>query len=195
MRVYFDIDSNTLVNDPTYRSPTPSLAFKRGDYAEIQLTFVSNSTALSAVSGMDVRFGVKAEGNYEGTFVTSASATSFTGNTYILKPNFNTVPLNTLLLNDGVSGNDIPSVNLMGEFTYSSDGSTWQSSNTFGVVVYNDVIKLDEGTPLEYANASINPITVVTADSVQTITNALKITIDGVAFWIPLLTTVTESES
>jgi hypothetical protein len=154
MRLYIDTDSNRLITEPKFKSFVNTLEFKRGDSSELQLVFVTGNTSLSATNNKEIIFSVKENGKYDGTAVVYTDTYSISGGEYILKPSFNTVTLNALLSSgDGNPNNDIAVANLMGEITWSSDsGSTWKSTNTFNVIVNNDVIKGIEGTPLENPN-------------------------------------------
>jgi len=152
MNLFLNVDSQTLVHAVNDQLPITGIVFKRGDAAQLNLQFFSNGSALSALSSTHIIFGCKRVGDYDGSYVVSASASGVNGNPYyLIVPSFNTVPLNALLGSDGLSGNDVATVTLMGEIAWSYDsGATYQtSSNQFSVIVNNDIIKGGEGTPLE----------------------------------------------
>jgi hypothetical protein len=157
MKLYLSKDTNQFVNDPLFPAPITSVSFKRGDAAKVELIFVSSNTPLSATNDKLITFGIKESGKYDGTFVTSASAYTTSGNSYILNPSFNTLNLNSLLSSgDSNALNDVPSIDTMLEVTWSEDsGSSWFSTNTITATIFNDVIKGNEGTPLENPSPSL----------------------------------------
>lgn len=154
MQLIINKDSNTFVNSVLFNSPVSNIAFKRGDAAKVELIFASENTALSATNDKTIILGLKESGKYDGTFVVSTSSYTTDNTRYVMNPNFNTVALNDLLNSgDGNDGNDVGSVDLMLEITWSEDGgSTWYSSNTITATINNDVIKGLEGTPLQEAD-------------------------------------------
>ena len=141
MTLYLDTTTNQFITDPLFKSPLPELSFKRGDSAKINLQFISGTTALSAVSGKSIKFGIKPAGDYDGAYLVYADTYVTNGVNYVMEPSFNTTTLNALL-----SG-DVPSVAGMLEVTTSDDGVTETSSNTQGVTILNDVNKLGEAPP------------------------------------------------
>ncbi|MDE1171399.1 MAG: hypothetical protein PW734_09365 [Verrucomicrobium sp.] len=106
-------------------------------------------TPVTLPSGTTFKFGLKQQGQYDGDFVVfcdvwatpAAPATA-----YALQPSFNTSPLNALL---NPAGGDLAQVTLMGEIAWITPGGYETSTRTFSVVIYNDVIKDDEGLPTE----------------------------------------------
>jgi len=150
MKLYIDKESNQFITEPTFKTPVNTVSFKRGDAAKVEIVFVESNTALSATNGRNIIFGIKQNGKYDGALVVSTSAYTVSGNSYILRPSFNTESLNSLLSSgDGNDSNDVAALNAMLEITWSDDGTDWFSSNTITAVINNDVIKGTEGTPLE----------------------------------------------
>jgi hypothetical protein len=148
VKLYIDKDSNRFISNPTFKSSIDSVSFKRGDSATVELIFVSNNTSLSAVSGLDVTLGIKESGRWDGPYIVIANEYTINGDSYVLKPNFNTDELNALLNHgDSDDTNDIPSVTLMMEVTWSENGNDFYSTNTISAIVENDVNKLTEATP------------------------------------------------
>ena len=150
MRLYIDTASGNLINEPSYKLPVGTLTFKRGDHTTINLSFVSGTSLTAATTARQIIFGLKESGKYDGSFIVSTSAfTVYNTNQYVFNPSLNTTSLNALLCAlDGDDTNDVSSVTLMGEFTWSDDsGSTWYTTNTFDAVIDNDVIKNVEGSP------------------------------------------------
>lgn len=140
MQLFIDLGTNQLITDPLFKSPLPELSFKRGDSATVNLQFISGNTALSAVADKDIKFAIKTAGDYDGDPLVFTDEYTTSGVNYILKPSFNTTPLNALL-----SG-DLPSVSGMLEIEVIQDGEI-ASSNTQSVTIFNDVIKNGELTP------------------------------------------------
>lgn len=152
MRLYIDVATQKLVEVAGSRRPITSVAFKRGDSARIEIQFVdgTNGQELSGTSITGV-FGLKEAGKYDtGTYVVSDLAWTKEGTgastLYVFEPDFNTTALNTLLASgDGDDTNDVASVTLMGEISWTIDGAI-ASTQKFDAVVYNDIIKGGEGT-------------------------------------------------
>lgn len=182
MRLYIDTETNQFVVNPLQRAPIDSVSFKRGDAAQVNIQFTNGSTVLSAVSSRDVKFGIKASGNYDGDYLVFTDDYTMNGNDYVLTPSFNTAGLNTILGSDSLTGNDVASVNTMLEVTWSDDGSSWYSSNTITATINNDVNKGLEGTPVElpspedwlaeqfdYLEAEADPLVTLTSDEDATV--------------------------
>lgn len=149
MKLYISTDTNSFVQDPLFPAPVQSVAFKRGDSATVELIFVSNNTSLSAISGRDITFGIKESGKYDGPYIVAAEDYTISGDSYILNPNFNTVALNTLLNHgDSDDTNDVASVTLMLEVTWSDNATDFYSTNTIQAIVSNDVNKGGETSPI-----------------------------------------------
>lgn len=149
MKLYISTDTNTFIQEPLFPAPLQSVSFKRGDSATVELIFVSNSTSLSAISGKQITFGIKETGKYDGSYVVLAEDYTVNEYSYILKPSFNTVALNSLLNSgDGNDSNDIGSFSGMLEVTWSDNGIDWYSTNTISAIVNNDVNKGGEASPL-----------------------------------------------
>ncbi len=151
MRLFIDTDSNSFITDAGFKAPVSGVSFKRGDASQVQLSFVSGNSSLSATNDKQIIFGIKEAGKYDGTFLVSTDDFTTSGTSYILNPSFNTEELNDLLNSgDADDSNDVGSVSTMLEITWSNDdGETWYSTNTITATIENDVIKGNEGTPLE----------------------------------------------
>lgn len=156
MRFYISTDTQSFITEPAFRAPVNSVSFKRGDTAQVNIQFVSGSTALSAVSGKLLKFGLKEEGDYDGDYVVYQTAYTTSGNDFVMVPSFNTDALNLLLGHDPLSGNilpDVAAVDTMLEVSWSDDsGTSWYSTNTITATINNDVNKGNEGTPLATAD-------------------------------------------
>ena len=143
-------DDGKLVNDPNFLLPVTALDFKRGDKTTIKLKFLNGTTPLAADPDRIIEFGCKPTGVYDTNFTVYADTYVIDANDfYVFNPNFNTVALDDLLNNDADDTNDIASVTLISEFTWSDDlGVSWNSTQTYNAIVANDVIRNNEDTPL-----------------------------------------------
>lgn len=151
MLLYIDKDSNQFVSDPLHKVPVDSVGFKRGDAANIELRFIQGGSGVPLASGASIAFGIKPSGAYDGDFLVFADEyTSIGDSAYLIAPSFNTAALDDELNKDGNDANDVASLSAMLEISWSEDaGTTWQSTDTIVAAIANDVIRLDEGTPLE----------------------------------------------
>lgn len=149
MKLYVDLDTSQFVADPLFKVPVESVSFKRGDAANVELSFVKGNTLTGLESGATVAFGIKNSGDYDGDFLAYAATDEFTSvsHSYSIGPSFNTAALNEALGMDGTQGNDIASLNAMLEVTWSEASGVWASSRTITATILNDVIKGGEGTP------------------------------------------------
>jgi len=175
MRFYYDFDLGRLVQAPGYPGALNKVDFKRGDAAEIRLGFYRGGRQVSIGSGALLRFALKPSGKYDVDPVVSGDVWSFVDDSnpeYFCNPSFNTVALNALFNHaDGDYGNDVTSVDLMFEITWSlDDGASWSSTDTVIARVYNDVIKGDEGVPLE------GPLAYPTSVEVHQLTDNITVT-------------------
>lgn len=153
MRFYYDLDLGQLVQTPGYPNLVNRVDFKRGDSTEIRLGFYQGSRQVSIGSGATLKFALKPSGKYDVDPVVFSDDWSYVDEStpdYFCNPSFNTVALNELFNHaDGDYDNDIASVDLMFEITWSLDNeATWTSTDTITARVFNDVIKGVEGVPL-----------------------------------------------
>ena len=156
MKIYIDSDTNTLIGDPNFKVPLQGVTFKRGDSATVEIIFVTGFVPLSAVGGIDLIFGAKLPGVYDGDFIVYEDDYTTSGNSYVMKPSFNTVEIDGLLGSGNLSAADVASLTLSLEITWSLNGTDWASSNIIPLVINNDIIKGIEGTPLSLSG---NPTT------------------------------------
>lgn len=148
MNVYIN-ESKRIIDHPKFNNPMESLDFKRGDVDKLRVYFVENFSIVTPVSGRDLIFACKKSGDYDNTsFLIHAASATIVGDYYLLKPGFNTLEINSLLGVDNLSTNNVASVSLMGEFTWSDISNEWNSSNQIPVNIINDVIRNTEETPL-----------------------------------------------
>lgn len=145
MDLYINSANKTIISDPQFRTPISSISFKRGDSADILISFYDNSGSIETVSyNRGIQFGIKEANVFNGDYVvyTDDITPLSASNQYSVSPSFNTTELNAQL-----SSNEA-SVTLMLEITWTDDGGTsWSSTNTIPCIVYNDVIKDGEELP------------------------------------------------
>lgn len=149
MKIYINT-SNQLISDPKFNSPISDLTFKRGDVEPLHVYFVDSGSYVTPLTARNIQFGLKPQGAYDSTqFIVFAETPTIVGDYYLLNPSFATTQLDALLMVDGLSTNDLASVTLMGEFTWSDDSdTTWETSNLLDVTIANDVIRNTESSPL-----------------------------------------------
>jgi len=136
-------------------SPTPNqLDFKRGDAVTIAVYFITGGAYSQLASGSLITFIVKEKDKYDGPALVldndfTLSGTGATAK-YSAAPSFSTEPLDEALLKDDDDSNDLAFIDLIGEISWTdgADGPV-NSTETFAVRVYNDVLRGDEETPAQ----------------------------------------------
>jgi hypothetical protein len=143
MRIYLDLDSRRLLTTPT--RPLSLLEFKRRDNDSIELQFLRDAVVQQLPAGTTARVGIKPEGDYDAEFLAvttltqsgTGTATVYSGalnlNTTALATAFDSEPdtLSTMLEVEWLTGNVV------------------SSSKTLPATIHNDVIRGDEGDPVE----------------------------------------------
>lgn len=153
MRLYYNLDIGRLVKSPVDNSQVTSLAFIRGDSTSIDLSFIQNGLIVELDSSATGIFGCKPSGKYDADYIVSALSWTKSGTgvstIYTFNPSFNTDQLNSLLASgDGNSNNDVPSITILGEISWTVSGKI-TSTGGISVSVSNDVIKGNEGSPTD----------------------------------------------
>jgi hypothetical protein len=143
MRIYLDLDSRRLLTTPT--RPLSLLEFKRRDNDSIELQFLRDAVVQELPAGTTARVGIKPEGKYNSTFFAVASlAQSGTGTATVYSGVLN---LNTTAL--AAAFNSEPDkVSTMLEVEWVT-GDVVSSSKTLPTTIQNDVIRGDEGDPVD----------------------------------------------
>ena len=153
MKLYVDLETLQLIEGPGFRNPTSSLRFKRGDAAQIEVTFLAGGTTPVAIGdplNLEIQFGIKPRNRYDiGYLVRSAIWIMPTTETpiYRCSPSFNTIELNSALGVGSATGSELAEITLMGEITWREGSAEPTSTRTFLVVVENDVNRGTEGVP------------------------------------------------
>jgi hypothetical protein len=147
MRLYLDIDTREFLQSPSFPRALTILALKRRDTDLIELQFLRDRTVQELPAGTTIRLGLKPSAAYTAEFLATGTFTkSGTGisTKYLLDLNLNTVALNAAF-----SATPEPeTLASMLEVEWAS-GTTISSSLTLPVSILNDVIRGDEGTPVE----------------------------------------------
>lgn len=164
MRLYVDLDSLDLIEAPGFRSPITSLRLKRGDGTQLEVRFCRGGTVVPLSEGTELKFAAKLRGEYAGEPAIETDRFSFSGHSdpaYTAAPNLNEDVINALFEPSGLQQ---PSeVLLMAEITWRAPGRLPTTTNTFDLIVSNDVIKDDvefvgKFTALGYEQNSAEPI-------------------------------------
>jgi hypothetical protein len=143
MRIFIDIDSRKILTTAT-RAAT-RLEFKRRDNDAFEVQFLRAGTVQSLPVGTIARVGVKATEDFAGEFLaTDTLSVTGTGADTVYAGAFN---LNTTAL-EALFPEEPASITAMLEVQWVS-GSSVGSSLTLPILIFNDVIRGDEGTPAE----------------------------------------------
>ena len=155
MKLHVDLETLQLIEGPGFRNPITSLRFKRGDAAQLEVSFLDGGITPVAIGDPDylvIRFGVKPRNRYDvGYLVHSADwtmpAVDAESPIYQCSPSFNTEELDSALGVGSATGTELSEITLMGEITWSEGTGAPTSTRTFLVVVENDVNRGTEGVP------------------------------------------------
>jgi hypothetical protein len=143
MRIYLDLDSRRLLTTPT--RPLSSLEFKRRDNDSIELQFLRDAAVQELPAGTTARVGIKPDGDYDAAFLAMATLTqSGTGalTFYSGELNLHTTAMATAFDDEPVT------ISAMLEVEWVT-GDVVSSSKTLPVTIANDVIRGDEGDPVD----------------------------------------------
>jgi hypothetical protein len=143
MRIYIDIDTRRILTTAT--RPATRLEFKRRDNDAFEVQFLRAGAVQSLPVGTIARVGVKAAEDFAGEFLATDTLTvSGTGaeTVYIGAFNLNTTALEALFPEEPAS------ITAMLEVQWMS-GTSVGSSLTLPILIFNDVIRGDEGEPAD----------------------------------------------
>ena len=170
MRIYIDLDTRRILISPT--RPATRLEFKRRDNDAFEVQFLRTGGTQELPAGTSARVGLKATDDYAGEFLATDTLTqSGTGSETIYSGDFN---LNTAAL-EALFPDEPASITAMIEVEWTT-GTQVGSSLTLPVIVYNDVIRGDEGEPAELPlfYTSETPDFLATQSEAETGTNNTK---------------------
>jgi hypothetical protein len=143
MRIYLDLDTRKLMSS-TVR-PLSKLEFKRRDNDSIELVFLRTGEVQELAAGTLARLGIKADADYDSDFLSLTTLTqSGTGASTVYSGELN---LNTTAIATAFAAEPVTLAAML-EVEWTS-GSVVSSSLTLPVVLLNDVIRGDEGEPVE----------------------------------------------
>ena len=149
MRLYVDVEKGRFVQAPGVGIVPRPFQFKRGDGGLLEIEFLRGLSAVDLGANFSVKFGVKLPGRYDEDPLVFHETFEKVGTVYVGEPSFNTVALNAALEKDSDPENDVDSVDVILEVTWSIDaGLTWLSTDTVRGVIFNDVVRGDETLPV-----------------------------------------------
>lgn len=194
--IYLSTDGDVRKNQqiPESYSITDPIEFKRGDNTVVLVGFLNSlanlsstgpgSTALEAAA-TKVIIGLKEKGKYDtDEFIASGEVTGINSDGYFeISLDLNTSALDTLLAVDADDTNDVVSVELMLEVSWSVSGGSqfatdWVSSKTIYAIIHNDVIRNNETTPDQSVEEVTQATNIYTFDDVPDV-GAIGVTIGG----------------
>ena len=126
MRLYVDLETLQLIEGPGFRNPVSSLRFKRGDAAQLVVTFLTNGTTPATIgdpSTLELQFGIKPRGRYDVGYLVHETDWTLPdpgaeSPVYLCSPSFNTVELDSALGLGSSNGGELAEITLMGEITW-----------------------------------------------------------------------------
>lgn len=157
MRLYVDLETLQLIEGPGFRNPVSSLRFKRGDAAQLEVTFLTNGTTPATIGDpatLELQFGIKPRGRYDVGYLVHESGWTLPtpeaeSPSYLCSPSFNTNELDSAMQVGSSTGSELSEITLMGEITWREGAGEPTSTRTFLVVVDNDVNRGTEGVPTD----------------------------------------------
>jgi hypothetical protein len=155
VKLYVDLETLQLIEGPGFRNPVTSLRFKRGDAAQLEVTFLEGGTTAASIGNplaLEIQFGIKPRSRYDIGYLVHDSvwtmpAVDAESPVYQCSPSFNTVELDSALGVGSATGTELSEIALMGEITWREGAGQPTSTRTFLVVVENDVNRGTEGVP------------------------------------------------
>ncbi len=155
MRLYVDLETLQLIDGPGFRNPVSAIRFKRGDAAQLEVTFLTSGTTPATIGDpatLELQFGIKPRGRYDVGYLVHETEWTLPepeaeSPAYLCTPSFNTAELDSAMQVGSAAGSELSEVMLMGEITWREGAGEPTSTRTFLVVVENDVNRGTEGTP------------------------------------------------
>lgn len=145
MTIYVDLPSRSVVDSPSLPRQTTSIALKRGDCFELDVIFLINGVAQDLAEGATGVVGIKANDDYGGGYLASATEWTKSGSAASAVYTFAGVNLNTTEINDAFGTMEPADVAAMLEIEW-VEGAIRTRTNTVPVDLQNDVNRGDEGT-------------------------------------------------
>jgi len=156
VKLHVDLETLQLIEGPGFRNPVTSLRFKRGDAAQLEVTFLEGGSTAASIGNplaLEIQFGIKPRSRYDIGYLVHDSvwtmpAIDAESPVYQCSPSFNTVELDSALGVGSATGTELSEITLMGEITWREGTGQPTSTRTFLVVVENDVNRGTEGVPV-----------------------------------------------
>jgi hypothetical protein len=150
MRVFIDLNSRAFVVSPVLTQRVTELLFTRRDNVPVEVQFVRNGAVVELGAGATGKMGLKKD--FDGDFLAFDSAWTKSGSgtstIYTFGLNLNTVELDAEFPED-----DEESIAARVEVEYADSGLI-SSTLPCSAVVFNDVIRGDEGVPTNAATST-----------------------------------------
>jgi hypothetical protein len=155
VKLHVDLETLQLIEGPGFRNPITSLRFKRGDAAQLEVSFLeggSTPVAIGDPATLEIQFGIKPRNRYDVGYLVHDSVWTMPdagaeSPVYQCSPSFNTLELDSALGVGSSTGTELSEITLMGEITWREGTGQPTSTRTFLVVVENDVNRGAEGMP------------------------------------------------
>jgi hypothetical protein len=155
VKLHVDLENLQLIEGPGFRTAVTLLRFKRGDAAQLEVSFLTGGTTPVAIGDpaqLEIQFGIKPRNRFDVGYLVHSSdwampAANAESPVYQCSPSFNTVELDSALGVGSSTGTELSEITLMGEITWRVGSGQPTSTRTFLVVVENDVNRGSEGVP------------------------------------------------
>lgn len=152
MKVYIDERNFGLITAPGVPNPVTTIRFKRARLDPLEVQFVSTDGAVVYRPAASMSFALKPKGVFDTepvvlTLEWTLPDPEDANPVYRCNPVMNTTALNALFNIDENPANDVPSVTLMGEINWTPAGGPVQATQTFDVVIANDVYRSGDSDP------------------------------------------------
>ncbi len=151
--VDIDLDfSNKIVTAAGSRTPATQWEFKHDTAARIEVRFWRNGVVVELDDAATGEFAVKENAKFDGPRLAEATAWTKTGTgeetVYTFEPDFNTEAIADLLFADTNPNNDEDVIIAMSEILWIENGKK-NRTQTIQTLIYHEVAKETDGTPLE----------------------------------------------
>jgi len=151
MRLYIDLRSNTLMAAPGIPG-TPTVIFKRGRATTLEVQFLADGRTPAKVPANALSFTAKTQDEFDSDPLVHDVAWTIPADddpdpVYTCNPSFTTTGISDQFLINANPLDDMAKIELMAEINWSLDSGPLNSTETFGVSVFNDVYRDGDVTP------------------------------------------------
>jgi hypothetical protein len=151
MKIFYDINTDRIIEQPGVGNPITNLQFKRTRLTTLEVQFVQDSVVVELPSGATGIFGLKPLGKYDADYSVAGLAWIKSGSgsdtVYTFLLSFINDELNDLFHIDSDLTNDVVSIDFMAELQWIFDGLP-HKSQTITVTIFNDVNRGGEDVPI-----------------------------------------------